>query len=378
MAFVIIGRADSQATLGYVSLAWVITNVSSAAVALGPAHTALREISDGRAPDGVRARFRSMVLVRAAALGAALALMGVILSMTAGARAGEMLLLTAPWLVGQALVLFESETLRAAGSFVGASILLSVRALVGWASSAACAAIFGGLAAAILPTALVGLASGLVASRARFDRPRAEDRSAERSIGRPIGKMSLASYALGYGDYFIVQAMLGPAAVATYTLGYQLGVGVVEMVTAPITSAALPRMVSGWLAGGSERAAAERTAVKLGGVIMGVTAVAVLGVVALRPTGAFDVISSDPRLPIVTAIVATAVGVQGITRLGYGFLLAQGRTGWALRAFLVAGALNLVAAIALTAWFGLGGTASATLLGYGSLALITVWAIKAP
>ena len=289
-----------------------------------------------------------------------------------------MLVLAAPWLVGQSLVLFESETLKAAGSFTGASILLSGRAILGWAASAAAAATIGGLPAAILPTAIVGLAFGLGAGGGRFGRATDEDRRAARTIGRPVGQMSLASYSLGYGDYFVVQAMLGPTAVATYTLGYQLGAGAVELLTAPITSAALPRVVTKWHEGDAGRAEAEHTAVRLGGVILAITSVAVAAVFVLRPTGVFALISSDPRLPTITAIVAVAVGMQAITRLGYSFLLARGRTNWALRSFIFAGVLNLIAAVLLTYAFGLVGTAAATLLGYGSLALITVWAVKAP
>ncbi len=72
--------------------------------------------------------------------------------------------------------------------------------------------------------------------------------------------MSLASYRSAYvRDYFVVQAMLGPTAVATYTLGYQLGAGAVELLTAPITSAALPRVVTKWHEGDAGRAEAEHT-----------------------------------------------------------------------------------------------------------------------
>lgn len=378
LAFVAIGRYDSVEVLGYVSLGWVLTNVCSAAIGLGPAHTALREISGGSDEADIRARFRTLVLTRALVVGAGVLLIGLMVHVGSSSPIGQLMMLASPWLVGQSLVLFESETLRAAGRYSAASAILSARAVIGWGTSVIGAVTVGGLVATVLPTALVGLVVAFVASKGRFANVTDDDRVASRAIGRPVSQMSLASYALGYGDFAVVQVLLGPSAVAVYTLGYQLGIGAVELLTTPITAAAMPRIVASYQSGEEGKAEAVSTALRLGALILGITALASVAALALGMTPAFDWISEDPIVSTITAIVALAVGLQSLTRLAYSFLLARGRTDWALRSYLVAGAFNLLVSIGLTHALGLTGAALATLLGYGSLALITIWAARTP
>lgn len=375
VAFVAIGHVDSETTLGFVSLAWVIANMGSAFAGLGPSHTALREITAGADPADVRACFRTIVMRRSLALCGALAACGLVAWFALG-EIGVVLVLATPWMFGQSFLLFETETMKASEHFGLVSTLLVARAAIGWGVSVVGAAAIGGIAAAVLPNAVVGIATAVAAGTHDFGRPTDADRSLDRSIGRPVGRLSIASYALGYGDFFVVQAILGPAAVGVYNLGYQLGVGIVEVATTPITTVALPRIVSASQRGADGRREAERTALRLGAMVIGISVVAPLCLLALVPTGVYELISPDPALPIVAAIVAVAVGVQSLTRLGYGFLLASGRTNTALRSFLVAGAVNLIAAGILTWLFGLVGTAIATVIGYGLLATITIWTVR--
>jgi len=375
LAFVLIAQIDSDATLGYVSLGWVVANTGSAVVALGPAHTALRSITAGQDELIVRARFRWLVLVRSLMLAGLLALLGTILWSMSG-QIGTVLILAAPWTFGQCFILYETETLKATEQFGLISLILGGRAVLGWALAVIGAAVKPSLVGIILPTAAVGVGIAAIVSRCRFARPTLKDRELDRSIGRPIAQMSVASYALGYGDYFVVQAILGPSAVGIYNLAYQLGSGTMELLSTPITTVALPRVVSMFQRAGAGRDEARSTAVRLAAVVAAITVIIPVCFIALIPTGIFELISSDPLLPIIAAIVAVAIGFQSFTRLGYGFLLAHGSTRTALVSFVVASVVNIGASAALTWTWGLTGTAVATVIGYGLLAVITIWTVK--
>lgn len=375
-AFLAIERLDSSATLGYLSLAWVVTNISSAVVAQGPAHTALRTISGGTDHDlEVRARYRTLVLRRAIGLGGLLAL-AALATWPVSTEMASVLAASIPWMVGQSLVLFETETLRAAHRYGAASTLVSVRAIAGWGASVAIVALVGGLWAAVLPTAIVGLAAAAIVSGGRWEHTTEADREACRTIGRPLGQLAVASYVLGYGDRFVVQAFLGPVAVATYTLGYQLGEGAMELATAPLTTAALPKVVGAWRSGPGGPGEARQITRRLGLGILALAAMAPVVVLVLAPTGIFDWISTNPEFPAVVAIVAAAVGLQSITRLVYGLLLADGRTQRILVNSIIGGIISVGAGVVLTWQYGIVGAAWATLAGYASLAALSVWTVR--
>lgn len=371
-AFLAIEHLAGSSTLGYISLAWVVANIGAAATGLGPSHAALRSIAEAPdCADHIRARYRTIVVRRSLVLAVLVVAAGLVTTIFSTAF-GIMVVVAAPWLLGQAMVLFETETLKAIHQFGLASAVLALRATLSWGAAVAGAAVIGGTAATVLPAAVVGIAVAAVVSRAHLEPSTDDDLHYERSIGRPVSQLSVASYALGYGDRFIVQALLGPMAVATYTLGYQLGEGAMELVTAPVTAAALPKLVHEWQAGDSGRDQARSLARRLSLAILGLAVAAPLVVFAIAPTGIFDLISGDPDLPAIVAIVAAAVGLQGLTRVSYALLLAQGRTRTALNNFMVVGLLSLVLAPLLTWQFDLIGTAVATMIAYGSLAIITV------
>src|SRR5439155_7377969 len=90
-----------------------------------------------------------------------------------------------------------------------------------------------------------------------------------RTMGRPIGRLAAASYLLGYADRYVVNAVLGAVAVGIYTLGYQLGEGMLELVSAPITNALLPRVIAEWNDPGRGPDVALRTVRRAAAVIIG-------------------------------------------------------------------------------------------------------------
>jgi O-antigen/teichoic acid export membrane protein len=190
------------------------------------------------------------------------------------------------------------------------------------------------------------------------------------TIGRPVGRLSVASYTLGYADRYVIQLIAGTVPLGIYTLGYQLGEGALELVSSPVTNALLPRVISEWSDDDAERGRRLAfTTVRRGGiVIVGVSALAVPAVFLADRLGLLRVVSPAPELPAIMAIVAVAVGLQGLTRLAYGLLLAQGRPAEANRCFWQVVALSALTVPLATAAWGIVGTAAATLVGYGVLA----------
>ncbi len=376
LGFVAIQRLDSIATLGYVSLCWVLANVGSAVLALGPAHTALRLIGTEQSnAEEIRGRFRTIVVVRTAwvssALGLAAVAMAPLSSQGAAVIGGA-----AIWTVGQALVLFEAETLKASHRFAAASALLASRAVLAWLAATAGAAILGGTLGVIAPAAIVGLLVALPTTRGQLTRPNAADREAARSVGRPLSQFAAVSYMLGYGDRFVIQAVLGPSAVAVYTLGYQLAEGALELILGPVNSATLPAVVRDSQADDQSRASARSLVIRISAGAVGLAILAPTVVLVGASLGLFDLILRDERLPIVAAIVAAAAALQGITRITYGILLAQGRTRRALANYLVAGALGIGGCVLFAVQWGVIGAAWATLLGYGALAVISLISVR--
>jgi PST family polysaccharide transporter len=373
-AFIAVAHLTSTRTLGLLTLAWITANLGSSVVALGPAHAALRALNTEQDdPTLLLARYRRRLLDRALLAAAVVAAVGAAL-MLAGNDVGPGVVLAAPWLLGQSGVLFESETLRARQQFGRASALLSIRAVVGWGGVVVAATFTDNLAALILPTALTGIVAAVIAARGRLAPLTDEVRRQCKVIGGPIGRLAAASYALGYADRYVVAAFLGPAAVGVYTLGYQLGEGGVELVTQPVTSAALPRVVAEWNSPEADgHARARHTTRRVAVGVIAFTAISPLFVFAADRLGWLAHIDPSPDLPVITAIVCVAVGIQGLTRLGYGLLLAQGRTDRALRVFLEVVALSVVVVPLLTWWSGLTGAAWATLIAYAILAGLTMW-----
>jgi O-antigen/teichoic acid export membrane protein len=157
-------------------------------------------------------------------------------------------------------------------------------------------------------------------------------------------------------------------AVGVYTLAYQHGEGALELVSAPVASALLPRVVSEWTSGEHEKA--WRTVRRGEAAVLGASAAALPVIFIADRLDLFRLISPNRHLPAIVAIISVAVGVQGTTKLSYGLLLAQGRPAAANLCFWQVVILSAVSVPIMTAAFGTVGTALATLLGYSALALL--------
>jgi O-antigen/teichoic acid export membrane protein len=192
-----------------------------------------------------------------------------------------------------------------------------------------------------------------------------------RALGRPLSFLAVASYALGYADRYVILAMLGPPAVGVYSLGYQLGEGTLEAVSAPLTNALQSRLISEWTDPMAGPSVATATAKRGAAVLLIGSAVAIPGLVLANTLGVLSLISEDHRLVFVAVLVAPAAGIQGITRLSQALLLAERKTRQAMMCFWQVVFLSAITVPLLTRAAGIVGTAVATLLGYSCLAGLT-------
>lgn len=366
VGLVLVGRLAGEEVLGLTSLAWVTANFGSSVVAVGPAHAALRAMSSGKS-DAVRG-YRG-VMVRRCGVSTAFTLVLGWAMLALGSDLGAPVALAAPWIAAQSVVLFESEVLRAERRFAAASILLSARSAFGWGASVAGAAHSPALAWALGPHVAVSLAlaAWLLAVRPPA-RPVPQVLRDARGIGTPIARMSVASYALGYVDRYVVHWILGPAAVGVYTIGYTLGQGAIEFIMTPVTTALLPRIVSEWVTRSSGPEVAVRTARRAAVFAVAITSLAVPVILLLSEIGLLDPASRDEALGPIAAIVAVAVGIHSVSRVCYALLLGAARSDLAMRAFWRALVVMAVTAPLFTEVWGIVGTAVATVVSYVFLA----------
>ncbi len=370
---VLIGHASGATVLGFVSLAWVTSNMGSALVAIGPATTASRAtaMSDDVIVPALRGRLLLRLLVvvpLVVAIGAGIA--------AARGSVGVAIAMGGVWIAPQAVAVFESEVLKARTAFGRSTIFAVARALLGWASAAAAAFVWGGVAAPVASNIAMGVVVAL--AMAPFAVARRDDRAAVSlaTIGRPVSVLQLAGYILSYGDRYVIEAILGPAAVGAYSIAYQLGEGMVEVVSGAVHGALQPRIVREWHDGPGGPARARHTAV-VGAVaifIAGVLAVPVIWIADIA--GLVDLLSDGPHVPVIASLVALGVGVNGVVRVASSLLLAEGRLDRAVpRSWLVvAGSVVLVPLLTWTS--GTVGAAWATLAIFVALASLYGTAVR--
>jgi O-antigen/teichoic acid export membrane protein len=367
VAFIVIAHLAGNRALGLTSLAWVTASFGASVIALGPAHVALRAVAAGeRNPLG---EFRGVALARASVASPVVVVAGLLLA-ALGRSAGIPIALGGVWMVAQSFVLFESEVLRAEGQFLRSSMLLSIRSILGWTASVVGAALAGSLSAIVVPHLVVSAVIALGAGAMGVTRPGELTRAQARTLGRPIARLAVGSYALGYADRYVIAAVSGPSAVGIYTLGYTLGQGMLELVCTPITNALLPRIVAEWADHARGPRVAFATTRQASVVILVVSALTIPAVVVANQLGLLSLVSNNKDLAALTAIVGVATGIQMITRLAYALLLAQARTDQASRAFSLVVVLSAITVPALTVWYGIVGAAIATLIGYLVLAIL--------
>lgn len=369
---VAIGRLTGDATLGLVSLAIVTANFGAATVSQATSSLALRTVAAGA--DHAADEYRLASLRRGIVVGLCAALAGAV-AWALGSTAGPVLILGALWIPVQALILFDTELLRASHRFGAASAWLSARAVLAWSAGVWAAWAFGASASVAVQLGASLLIALALCGPKPWPRLTDTHRGELRQVGRPITHQALASYALGYADRYVVQILRGPAAVGLYSIGYVLGQGVVEVAMTPITAALSPRIIRE-VADGD--APVVRRTIRNGALaLLGLGALAVVGIAVADALGLLDLLTpkgaSTQELAIVSVLVALATVLQGIVRLAYAVLLAHRDTRSAARSFLITLGLAAVA-IPVATWFaGVIGAAAVTLASTAVLASLMTW-----
>ncbi|HLG00311.1 MAG TPA: glycosyltransferase, partial [Acidimicrobiia bacterium] len=142
-------------------------------------------------------------------------------------------------------------------------------------------------------------------------------------------------------------------------------------VVAPVVQALLPRTIAEWNNSGKGPRVAEAT-VRRGAALLLVATALLVPLVPLADTwGILHWVSGHRDFALVVVLAAVGIGLNGVVRLVYGLMLAQGRAGAAMRAFWIVLAFAAVLVPALTHLYGIAGTAAASLAVYLALMVVT-------
>lgn len=367
VGLVLLGHVSGLTVVGYVSLAWITSNTGAVVLGLGPSMTAARAvvIGDTELVPSLRFSLARRVLIAAALL----SLIGIAVSFNSS-YAGSAVVLGGIWIIPQAVAVFETEVLKSERRFRRATAFAVLRGCLGWAAAVAVASLYGGVAAALIPNVVVGICLAIAMRPVPIARPTTRSTTSLIEIGRPVAITLLASYLLGYGDRFVVQGVLGPAALGAYTIAYLLGEGLVEIFSVSISGALQPRIIAEWQEPSSGPSRAIRTA-KRGGVAILVSAGCVA--IALLLANLLDLTSRLTDVPDITPIavlVAIGVGFNGTVRVSASLFLAEGRPSRAVPLVWATVGVAVVLVPLLTWLHGLTGAAVANLAVYVMLAAL--------
>jgi PST family polysaccharide transporter len=362
VGLVMLGRLSGLTVVGYVSLAWITSNTGAVVLGLGPSMTAARAVVVGERELVPSLRFS--LARRVALVSVLVALVGVVLSIRKS-DSGTAILLGAIWIVPQAVAVFETEVLKSERRFRRATGFALLRSSLGWGAAVGAASLYGGVTAAVLPNVVVGVVLAIAMRPVPIARPTQDSSDSLTRIGRPVSITLLASYIVGYGDRYVVQAILGPAALGAYTIAYQLGEGLVEVASSALSGSLQPRIIAEWNdPGGGGHARAIRTAKRGAFAIVLAAACVAGGIVVADQLGLLARLTDVPDAGPITAIIALGVGFNGIVRVSAALFLAEGRPGRAVPAVWTSVGLAAVVVPLLTWQYGLAGAAVANLVVY--------------
>ena len=367
---VVLSHVSGLRTVGLMSLARVAGSVGASMIAEAPSLGVQRSLAAQGADRAAAYRWalvrRSLAFVPiGVAAGAAIALWR--------PSVGIPFALGSLLMVPEGLFTFESAVFRYHGRFVMASAYASTRSVAAWAAVVAVAAVTGSFL-------LIGLAylGALLVVGASFVLPRPIPvdewtRRELRESWRSLASYNLASNALNNGDQYLLALIAGPATVGLYSLGYMIGGGVVALVAEPVTGVIGPRIIRSWGSGGDgrERAYSMARSWALAIGVLGLTMAA--GVWLAGYLGWLDFVSTNPDLRWIAAVVAAAIGFHIAASVSFQTILyLQRQTGLLSRSAWVALIVSVPAVVGLTLAFGVIGTAVATFVSYGVMALFQV------
>jgi O-antigen/teichoic acid export membrane protein len=187
-------------------------------------------------------------------------------------------------------------------------------------------------------------------------------------FGLPMVPQELSGFILGLGDRVVIRHVIGSAAVGRYSVAYNMGnLGFILLVL--INQAWMPRIYAV-----TDRQARSRLLASsrdmmnllLIPVVCGIAAWAPL-VLAVWVPRSFHPLELTP----IVAIIAICTFPFGQFVANLRALMSEGRTGRAAVATLVAAAVNVGLNIAMVPFFGITGSAVATVLSYALCARLT-------
>jgi O-antigen/teichoic acid export membrane protein len=197
------------------------------------------------------------------------------------------------------------------------------------------------------------------------------------AFGLPLVPHSVAAWVLNLSDRWligalIVNATLAHVMVGIYTLGYQLG-QIVALVAFSVNAAWVPFFYQRGEGPHGPALLRELTTLSMGGLAM-------LGVsVSLLTPEAVAVLAPDSWGPdaslavLVTPLVALACLIQGLYLMAVSPIFLQRRTAVLPLITIAAGALNVALNVILIPVVGIVGAGLSTVVGYTTLALLTIW-----
>ncbi len=187
-------------------------------------------------------------------------------------------------------------------------------------------------------------------------------------IGAPTIVHSLATVVLSVGDRYVIEVMIGPAAVGRYHAPYLLASG--GVVVAAAASSAWAPHVLGHRPGVERSAALHRSS---GLFLLGAAALG--GVAGLAAPVVIDLAAGPTYEPAAIRLVAGLVGASAVPFAVYLAaqisLLGSERLSMVAGATVVAAVANLGLNAALIGPLGLDGAATATVASYGLLAALS-------
>jgi O-antigen/teichoic acid export membrane protein len=160
------------------------------------------------------------------------------------------------------LLQFPGEHVRFAAVEIGRGLLMVPLVI---AAALASPASFLGPALMLSVSALLAAIAGFLIALPHLTKPRFSRAGlgSARRFGAPIVADTALSLAIIYLDRFVLNILLGPAAVAIYALAYALGRQPIEFLAGPLNNLALPHLFAVWSREGDEGAREVQTGLSI-------------------------------------------------------------------------------------------------------------------
>jgi O-antigen/teichoic acid export membrane protein len=275
----------------------------------------------------------------------------------------------------------RSAILQAAFAVGWYSLLVSGFAIARLALPLLLFPVLGGVPALLWGNAVVAILSWIAVSIATWQRTQAENNQPVKpvrlttafkqaaSFGGPLTISEIGTQMLDYSDRYAIAALLGSAAIGLYSTNYSIAEKLIVLAQGPLIYASHSQIIGHWERG--ERTTAERLVATSSRwlLLVGMPLVA-FTVVRSGMVSAFLLGDAYADGHWVIPITSIAVLIWATSQYGHKSFELANDTMVITGALLAAAAVNVVAVILLTITMGYLGGAIATLIGYGTYAVL--------